>query len=114
MDNSDLDDIFFALSGSTRRQILGHLRPGAATIQELAAPFDVSLNTVSKHIRVLERAGLIRREVRGREHYCHLRPNPLMEAAAFIRRYERFWNDRMDAMEAMIDVSERSSEGEGS
>lgn len=98
----NLDDVFFALSGETRRQILARLGRGPATIQEIADPFDVSLNTVSKHVRILERAGLITRQIRGREHHCRLRGEPLAAAAGFLRRYETFWSRRLDAMEEVV------------
>lgn len=112
MSEATLDDVFFALSGETRRRILERLTAGAATIQEIAAPFDVSLNTVSKHIKVLEHAGLIRREIRGREHHCSIRAEPMAEVAAFVRRYEPFWNARLDAMKGLLRQARLSGEEE--
>lgn len=102
MSKGTLDDVFFALSGSTRREILVRLAEGGATVQEIADPFEVSLNTVSKHIKILERAGLVHREVRGREHHCSLRAEPLAEAAEFVRRYEAFWTARLGAMDDLL------------
>lgn len=102
MSQGTLDDVFFALSGSTRREILARLAEGTATVQEIADPFEVSLNTVSKHIKILERAGLVHREIRGREHHCSLRAEPLAEASEFVRRYEAFWTARLDAMDDLL------------
>ena len=93
-----LDRTFAALADPTRRAILARLRDGAGTVGELAEPFDISLNAVSKHLRVLEGAGLIRREVRGREHHCHLEAEPLRAAAAWAADYGEFWEERLDAL----------------
>lgn len=109
MGSEELDDVFFALSNATRREILARLSRGSGTVQEVAEPFDVSLNTVSKHIRVLERAALVRREVRGREHHLSLRAEPLRRAAGYVRRYERFWNTRLDALESYLSEGEEST-----
>lgn len=97
-----LDRVFHALSDRTRRAILARLTSGASTVTSLAAPFPVSLNAVSKHIRVLERAGLVARKVRGREHHCTLDPGPLRTAAEWIAWYERFWEERLDALEFFL------------
>lgn len=72
------------------------------TVGELAEPFEMSLAAASKHIRVLERAGLVRRTVRGRTHICRLEAGPLREGAEWMRRYERFWTERLDALEAQL------------
>ncbi len=93
-----LDRTFSALSDPTRRAILARLRSGTATVGELADPFDMSLNAVSKHVRVLERAGLIEREVQGREHHCRLRAEPLRAAAGWTVDYREFWAGRLDAL----------------
>lgn len=97
-----LDRMFQALSDPTRRAMLGDLAAGPRTVGELAAPFDISLAGASKHIQVLERAGLVRREVQGRVHTCHLDARPLHAGAEWIRHYERFWNTRLDALEALL------------
>jgi DNA-binding transcriptional ArsR family regulator len=97
-----LDRVFSAVSDATRRAILETLAKKPATITEIATPFSVSLNAVSKHIMVLERAGLIRREVHGREHLCSLEPQPLREATAWLEEYRRFWNVRLDALEQYV------------
>ena len=85
-----LDHVFQALSDPTRRAMLGALAGGERSVGELAAPFDISLAAASKHIRTLERAGLVRREVRGRTHHCSLDPAPLAEAEAWLRSHASF------------------------
>ena len=102
-DRDALNDVFFALAAPLRRDVLTRLRAGPATVQQLAEPFAVSLNTVSKHLKVLERAGLIRRDVRGREHHCSLNAEPLARADAFLHSYERFWDERLTAMEGLLE-----------
>jgi DNA-binding transcriptional ArsR family regulator len=99
---AELDRIFSALADPTRRAILQRLTSRPATINEIAEPFPVSLNAVSKHVMVLERAGLLRREIKGREHYCWIEPHPLREADAWLRKYEQFWEPRLDALEAYV------------
>jgi len=95
---SELDQTFAALGDPTRRAILARLRQGPATVGEVAAPFAMSLYGVSKHVRVLERAGLVRRDVRGRVHHLHLCAGPLESAAAWTDRYRAFWEGRLDAL----------------
>jgi len=97
-----LDRVFAAVADPTRRAILAALAEKAATITEIAAPFPVSLNAISKHVMVLERAGLIRREIAGREHRCRLTPEPLREAAYWLEHYRHFWNVRLDALESHL------------
>jgi DNA-binding transcriptional ArsR family regulator len=97
-----LDRVFSAVSDATRRAILETLAKKPATITEIATPFPVSLNAVSKHVMVLERAGLIRREIHGREHLCWLEPQPLREATAWLDHYRQFWNVRLDALEKYV------------
>jgi DNA-binding transcriptional ArsR family regulator len=97
-----LDRVFSAVSDPTRRAILETLARKPATITEIATPFPVSLNAVSKHVMVLERAGLIRREVHGREHLCWLDPQPLRDATAWLDHYRQFWNVRLDALEKYV------------
>jgi DNA-binding transcriptional ArsR family regulator len=94
-----LDQVFTAIADPTRRAILAALSHKPATITEIARPFPVSLNAISKHVMVLERAGLIHREVIGREHRCSLRVKPLREAAAWLDHYRTFWEARLDALE---------------
>ncbi len=97
-----LDRVFSAVADPTRRAILAALAQKPATVTEIAKPFPVSLNAISKHILVLERAGLIRREIVGREHHCRLDPEPLHKASAWLDHYRRFWEIRLDALERHI------------
>ena len=98
----DLDDTLVALADETRRDILKRLSAGDARVTELAAPFDISLNSVSKHIRILERAGLVRRRVAGRDHFLSLDPQPMDEAAAWMAHTRAFWASRLDKLEAAL------------
>ena len=82
--------------------MLGRLAVGELTVGELAEPLTMSLAAASKHVKVLERAGLIHRTVDGRRHVCRLEPGPLASAYAWLRFYERYWNDRLDAFEALF------------
>lgn len=97
-----LNQVFSAVADPTRRAILQALAERPATITEIARPFPVSLNAVSKHVMVLERAGLIRREVHGREHLCSLEPHPLRDASLWLDYYRRFWEVRLDALERYV------------
>jgi DNA-binding transcriptional ArsR family regulator len=97
-----LDRVFHALTDPTRRQMLRSLALRERTISELARPFHMSLTAASKHLRALERAGLVRRTVQGRTHFCRLDPKPLASAAEWLRFYERFWSERPDALEALL------------
>ena len=98
----DLDDTLVALADETRRDILKRLSAGDARVTELASPYDISLNSVSKHIRILERAGLVRRRVAGREHILSLDPEPLDAAAAWMARERAAWTTRLDKLEAAL------------
>ena len=100
--NDSLDRTFAALADPTRRALLSQLRNGAATVSELAAPFEVSLAAISKHLRVLEDAGLLRREVKGREHHCSLDVTPLAAAADYAAEYVDFWEERLDSLEVYL------------
>ena len=101
-DSHTLDTIFHALGDATRRAMLGELAAGERTISELAEPFAISLAAVSKHIKVLESAGLVRRDVRGRTHVCSLDPVPLMSADQWLGVYRRFWSGRLDTLERIL------------
>jgi len=111
----DLDDTLIALADDTRRTILRRLATGEARVTEVAAPFGISLNSVSKHIRILERAGLVRRRIAGRDHFLSLDPGPLDAAAAWMARTRAFWTSRLDRLEAAlraedaIDAAQQSS-----
>ncbi|MBN6150760.1 winged helix-turn-helix transcriptional regulator [Xanthomonas sp. AmX2] len=97
-----LDTVFHALGDATRRQMLRELAAGERTVGQLAEPFAISLAAASKHIKALEKAGLIRREVRGRTHLCRLEPGPLASAQQWLRFYERFWTGRLDVLEQLL------------
>ena len=97
-----LDAVFHALGDATRRRMLLELADGERTVGQLAEPFEISLAAASKHIKALESAGLIRREVRGRTHLCRLAPGPLAGAHEWLSFYERFWTDRLDALEKLL------------
>ena len=98
-----LDDVFVALADETRRAILARLSAGEARVTEVAAPFDIALNSVSKHIRILERAGLVTRRRSGRDHYLSLNPRPLTEASDWLQSRQRFWADRVQKLQALLD-----------
>lgn len=95
---AQLDRLFHALSDHTRRRMLRSLGGQARSVGELAAPFQISLAAASKHIKVLERAGLVSRTVQGRTHLCRLQPEALAAGQEWIRYYEQFWNQRLDAL----------------
>ena len=97
-----LDSVFHALGDPTRRRMLRELAGGERTVGQLADPFAISLAAASKHIKALESAGLIRREVRGRTHHCRLEPGPLAGAHEWLGFYERFWTSRLDALERLL------------
>jgi len=93
-----LDATFAALSDPTRRAILARLAQGEATVTQLAEPFPFSLPAVSKHLRVLESAGLLKRQIDGRIHRCRLAPEPMKTAAQWIDHYRVFWEKQFDAL----------------
>ena len=97
-----MDSVFHALGDATRRRMLRDLAGGERTVSQLAEPFAMSLAAASKHIKALENAGLIRREVRGRTHLCHLEPGPLASAHQWLNYYERYWSDRLDRLEQLL------------
>jgi DNA-binding transcriptional ArsR family regulator len=97
-----LDAVFHALGDATRRGMLRDLAHGERTVSQLAQPFAISLAAASKHIKALENAGLLRREVRGRTHLCRLEPGPLASAHQWLNFYERFWTGRLDVLERLL------------
>jgi DNA-binding transcriptional ArsR family regulator len=99
---SGLDEIFRALADPTRRAMLASLREGERSVGELAAPHRISLAAASKHIKTLERAGLVKRTIIGRTHRCALDHAPLADADAWLRRYSAFWTERLDALESLL------------
>ena len=102
-----LDRTFSAIADPTRRAMLERLAQGEATIGELAAHFDMSLEAASKHVRVLEGAGLVRRTVQGHAHLCRLDARPLHAGMEWIRHYEQFWNERLDVLESLLKAKPR-------
>jgi DNA-binding transcriptional ArsR family regulator len=98
----DLDDTLIALADDTRRSILKRLAAGEARVTEVAAPFGISLNSVSKHIRLLERAGLVRRRIAGRDHFLALEPEPFDELTRWMLETREFWTSRLDHLEAAL------------
>jgi DNA-binding transcriptional ArsR family regulator len=97
-----LDDVFHALADPTRRAMLRALAEGERNIGELSAPFGMTLAGASKHVKVLEAAGLLRRRIEGRVHFCEIRAEPLAAADSWIRFYESFWVDRLEALDAVL------------
>lgn len=106
-------DPFQAIADPTRRAILARLATGPARVTDLAEPFPMSLNAVSKHIRVLERSALVRREVRGREHILALTPEPLEQVYDWVRHYKDFWEGRLDALERFLEATTRAPAAPG-
>lgn len=104
-----LDNVFHALGDATRRRMLRDLAQAERTVGQLAEPFAISLAAASKHIKVLEQAGMIRREVRGRTHVCRLDPGPLASAHEWLSLYERFWTDRLDALDRLLREEDASN-----
>jgi DNA-binding transcriptional ArsR family regulator len=94
-----LTDVLTAISHPSRRAIIRQLSNGPARFLEIAETFDTALNAVTKHLKLLERAGLIERRKQGREVFISFRGEPLREAAGWIHQYERFWNERLDQFE---------------
>ena len=106
-----LDQVFFALSDPIRRQILERLDGQALLVSELAAPFEISLQAVSRHIQVLVRAGLIQQERSGRISKCSLDAGPLLDAAVWMNRYSKYWQHQFDVLAATLaEIDERKAE----
>jgi DNA-binding transcriptional ArsR family regulator len=97
-----LDQVYGAIADPTRREILGVLAEGEVNVGSLAERFPISLNGVSKHVKVLERAGLVERTVQGREHRLRLNPEPLREASMWLEHYRAFWDSRLAALETFL------------
>jgi DNA-binding transcriptional ArsR family regulator len=106
-----LDEIFFALSDPTRRAIIGILAERPHTVTELVEPFPYSLNAISKHIKALEKVGLIDREIKGRIHICHLNPGPMNEAWRWLYTYEKFWSGSLDRLERLLSSKSKGRHG---
>lgn len=107
---SRLDLVFFALSDPVRRQILEQLDGQALLVSELAASFDISLQAVSRHIQVLVRTGLVQQERTGRISRCSLDAGPLLDAAVWMNRYSKYWQQQFDLLAAtLVDIDERKA-----
>ena len=107
--HTDLDQTLLALADPTRRALLERLSAGEARVTELARPFDISLNSVSKHLRVLERAQLVRRRRAGREHLLSLNRAPLDEAAAWLQAQRAAWTDRLARLDTLLQEEDRAA-----
>jgi DNA-binding transcriptional ArsR family regulator len=106
--DDQLDRVFGALADRTRRRLLARLAKRPAMVTELAAPFDMSLPAVSRHIKVLERAHLVERAVDGRMHLCSLQPEPLKAVEAWLGRYRAFWTGTLDALARYVEDEQRA------
>ena len=102
MNMDHLSDVLTAISHPSRRAIIGQLAAGPARFTDIAKPFDVALNAITKHLKLLERAGLISREKRGREVLISFRPEPLRLVSGWVHEYERFWSERLDEFEGFF------------
>ena len=103
-----LTDVLSAISHPTRRAIIARLANGPARFLDVAEPFDVALNAITKHLKLLERAGLIERERKGREVFISLRPEALRLVAEWVHEYERFWNEKLDEFQDYFKQQKRS------
>lgn len=100
--NARIDSVFQALAHAGRRDMLARLALKELTVGELAEPLTMTLAGASKHVKVLEDAGLVHRTIDGRRHVCRLDPTPLQSAAAWLTAHQRFWNTRLDALEELL------------
>lgn len=107
--NPRLDALFAAVSDPSRRAILARLAQSDARVTEVAGDFPISLNSVSKHVKMLERAGLVTRTVIGRDHVLSLNAAPLQDAAAWIEHYRGFWEARLDALDAFVSAKRKTN-----
>jgi DNA-binding transcriptional ArsR family regulator len=108
---AQLDSVFFALADPTRRAILTRLAGGEATVSELAQPFNVTLPAISKHVKVLERAGLVERGREAQRRPCRLRPDALREALGWLAGYSEFWEGSFDRLSEHLDAIQREGKG---
>ena len=104
VEDQHLDDVFHALADPTRRAMLQSLSKSQHTVGELAAPFSITLAAASKHIKVLERAGLVRRAIEGRTHVCSLDALPMHAGMEWIRHYEKYWTERLDILQGLLEA----------
>lgn len=105
-DDDQLDRVFRALGDRTRRRMLALLSEGPLKVTDLAAPFSMSLPAAGKHVRVLERAGLVSREIDGRLHHCSLRALPLQEASRWLAYYRQFWDESLEGLATYLEQEE--------
>jgi DNA-binding transcriptional ArsR family regulator len=110
MVENQLDMVFHALADPTRRGMLAQLALGETSVGELAEPYSMTLAGASKHVKVLEQAGLVARKKIGRTHLCALQAKPLEEAERWLRQWEKFWNFRLDRLEAAIQRNKTTKE----
>ena len=101
-----LDRVFHALSDTTRRNILERVRAQDETVNSIASGFNISLPAVSKHIKVLENAGLISRRREGRMRYCHAEPRMMDDALQWLNYYQKFWNTRLDGLQSLLEQND--------
>lgn len=109
--SQQLDKIFSALSDSTRREMLARLAERDMSVMDLAAPFSMSKPAITKHLKVLEGAGLMRRSIQGRTHICSLTTTPLSGVADWLKFYERFWANKFDDLDNFLQQQERVHDG---
>jgi DNA-binding transcriptional ArsR family regulator len=114
VEDLELDTVFHALAHTARRDMLCRLAGQEQTVGQLAAPLTMSLAAASKHVKVLELAGLVDRQVRGREHVCRLAPGPLAAISEWLSFYEQFWNERLDNLDAMLRTARLNDDEERS
>lgn len=106
---ANIDQTLLALADPTRRAILGRLSKGQARVTELAEPFDMSLNAVSKHIRILEKTSLVRRRIEGREHFFTFNPKPLDETLKWMQQQRAFWTVRLELLDKILREEDRQA-----
>lgn len=110
--SQNLDRVFAALSDPTRRLLMRRLCIGPATVSELAAPLEMSLNAVSKHLKVLEQAGLIQRTIKGRLHHISLNAAPLAEAERWVNQYRQFWDAHLNSLDSWLKLENERNNNE--
>ena len=108
--SASLDNIFHALADPTRRAMLRSLTAGERSIGQLSAPFSMSFPAASKHVRVLEAAGLVRRRIEGRSHLCRIEASPLAAADDWLRFYEGLWTDQLEALAAVLEAEDAAAD----
>lgn len=103
-DSEHVDRVFRALANGTRRKMVRQLSQGECSVGDLARPARMSFAAASKHVQVLEKAGMVNRRVAGRQHLCSLRPEPLREVSEWLSFYEKFWNESLDRLAATLEA----------